>query len=155
MDLILRNARVIGAKGGAPVDIGIGGGKILAIEAELAADAEVLDVGGRMVGPGFIETHIHLEKSCILERCKSEKGDLEEAIEQVAMAKREFTAEDCHERAIRTLEKCLRHGTTHMRTHLEVDPVIGLRSLEGIMPLIDEYTRRCLEARLVIGRGPG
>ena len=139
MDLILRSARVTGVNGGEPVDIGVDGGKIVAIEANLAADGEELDVGGRMVGPGFVETHIHLDKSCILERCKSEKGHLDEAIDQVANAKKEFTAEDCRERSIRTLEKCLRHGTTHMRTHLEVDPVVGLRSLEGVMPLIDEY----------------
>ena len=139
MELILRNARVIGANGRDPVDIGIDGGKIVAIEAELAAEGEELDVGGRMVGPGFVETHIHLDKSCILERCKSEQGHLDEAIEQVANAKKEFSAEDCRERAMRTLEKCLRHGATHMRTHLEVDPTIGLRSLEGVMSLIDEY----------------
>ena len=27
-----------------------------------------------------------------------------------------------------------------MRTHLEVDPGVGLRSLEGVLPLIEEYT---------------
>jgi cytosine deaminase len=139
MDLILRNARVVGVNDGDPVDIGISGGRIAAIEPGLAAEGEQLDVGGRMVGPGFIETHIHLDKSCILERCKSEEGHLDEAIQQVALAKRGFTAEDCHDRAVRTLEKALLHGTTHMRTHLEVDPVIGTRSLEGVMPLIDEY----------------
>ena len=74
MNLILRNARITGANGGEPVDIGIDGGKIVSIEVNLAADGEELDVGGRMVGPGFIETHIHLDKPCILERCKSEKG---------------------------------------------------------------------------------
>jgi cytosine deaminase len=139
MDLILRNARVIGVNGDDPVDIGIDAGRIAAIEPNLAAEGEAFDAAGRLVGPGFIETHIHLDKSCILERCKSEKGDLDEAIEQVALLKEAFTAEDTHERAIRTLEKALLHGTTHMRTHLEVDPVIGLRSLEGVMPLIDEY----------------
>ena len=92
-----------------------------------------------MVTAGFIESHIHLDKSCLLDRCKSEKGDLSEAIEEVAGAKKEFTAEDVYDRGKRTLEKCILNGTTHMRTQLEVDPVIGLRSLEGIMPLIDEY----------------
>ncbi len=139
MDLILRNALVVGVNDGNPVDIGVDGGKIAAIEPDLAAEGEEFDAAGRLVGPGFIETHIHLDKSCILERCKSEKGDLEEAIEQVAEAKKAFTAEDAHDRAARTLEKALLHGTTHMRTHLEVDPVVGLRSLDGVMPLIDEY----------------
>jgi len=139
MDLILRNARVVGVNDDNPVDIGIDDGKIVAIEPNLAAEGEAFDAAGRLVGPGFIETHIHLDKSCILERCKSEKGHLDEAIEQVAQAKKAFTAEDTHDRAQRTLEKALLHGTTHMRTHLEVDPVIGLRGLEGVMPLIDEY----------------
>jgi len=139
MDLILRNARVVGVNDGNPVDIGIDDGRIAVIEPNLAAEGEEFDAAGRLVGPGFIETHIHLDKSCILERCKSEKGHLDEAIEQVAQAKKAFTAEDTHERAVRTLEKALLHGTTHMRTHLEVDPVIGLRGLEGVMPLIDEY----------------
>lgn len=139
MDLILRNARVAGANGGDPVDIGVDDGTIVAIEPGLSADGREMDVEGRLVAPGFIETHIHLDKSCILDRCKSEKGDLDEAIEQVARAKKAFTAEDCYERAKRTLEKCLLHGTTHMRTHLEVDPVIGHRGLDGVLPLIDEY----------------
>ena len=143
MDLILRKARVAGAEDKPPVDIGIEAGRIAAIEPGLAAEGREIDVDGRLVTPGFIETHIHLDKSCILDRCKSEKGDLDEAIEEVAEAKKNFTPDDVRERAIRTLkktlEKCILNGTTHMRTHLEVDPVVGLRSLEGILPLIDEY----------------
>ncbi len=139
MDLILRNARIAGADDGPPVDIGIDKGRIVAIEPNLAADGEEIDIEGRLAAPGFIETHIHLDKSCLLDRCKSEEGTLEEAIGEVAKAKKAFTPEDVRERAVRTLEKCILQGTTHMRTHLEVDPVVGLRSLEGILPLIDEY----------------
>jgi len=139
MDLILRNARIDGVNDGTLVDIGVNDGRIAAIEVGLAAEGREMDIAGRLVAPGFIETHIHLDKSCILDRCKSEQGHLEEAIEQVAQAKKAFTEEDCYERARRTLEKCLLHGTTHMRTHLEVDPVIGHRGLDGVLPLIDEY----------------
>jgi cytosine deaminase len=139
MDLILRNARVAGAEDAPPVDIGIEAGRIAAIEPGLAAESREFDLDGRLVTPGFIETHIHLDKSCILDRCKSEKGDLDEAIEEVAEAKKNFTPDDVRERAIHTLEKNILQGTTHMRTHLEVDPVVGLRSLEGILPLIDQY----------------
>ncbi|MGI9414096.1 MAG: amidohydrolase family protein, partial [Hyphomicrobiales bacterium] len=135
----MRNATIANSPGGDRVDIGIEGGVIAAIEPGLAADGREIDIDGRMVAPGFIETHIHLDKSCILDRCKSEQGHLDEAIEQVAQAKKAFTAEDVYDRAKRTLEKCLLHGTTHMRTHLEVDPVIGHRGLDGVMPLIDEY----------------
>jgi cytosine/creatinine deaminase len=138
MDLILRNARIVG-RDGATFDIGIERERIAAIEPRLAAEGQQIDLEGRLVTPGFIETHIHLDKSCILDRCKAEKGDLEEAIGEVARAKRAFTPEDVYQRARRTLEKCILNGTTHMRTQLEVDPGIGLRGLEGVLPLIDEY----------------
>ena len=139
MDTILRNARVDDGPNAPTVDIGIDQGRIAAIQSSINAEGQEIDVGGRLVTPGFIETHIHLDKSCILERCRSEKGDLPEAIEEVAKAKREFTAQDVYERGKRTLEKCILNGTTHMRTQLEVDPVIGLRGLEGVKALVDEY----------------
>jgi len=139
MDTILRNARVGDDTSGPLVDIGIADGKIAAIQQSLQADGQEYDLEGRMVTSGFIESHIHLDKSCILERCKSVKGDLEEAIGEVAKAKAAFTPEDVYERGKRTLEKCILNGTTHMRTQLEVDPVIGLRGLEGVRPLIDDY----------------
>ncbi|NIR29636.1 MAG: amidohydrolase family protein [Gammaproteobacteria bacterium] len=138
MDVILRNARVSNGDE-TLVDIGIENGRIEAIEPRLAADAEEIDVAGRLVSPGFIESHIHLDKSCILDRCKAERGDLDEAIQEVGRVKKEFTPEDVYERAKLTLEKCILNGTTHMRTQLEVDPGIGLRGLDGVLPLIDEY----------------
>lgn len=138
MDLILKNARL--SDDPMPiVDIGIDRGRIAAIEPDLAAEGIELELGGRLVAPGFIETHIHLDKSCILDRCEAERGDLDEAISEVARAKQAFTPEDVYARAKRTLEKCMANGTTHMRTQLEVDPGIGLRGLEGVLPLIDEY----------------
>ncbi len=139
MDTILRNARVNDEPGAPLVDIGISGGNIEAIQAELEAEGEVMDAAGRLVSPGFVETHIHLDKSCILDRLSSQRGGLNEAIGEVARLKAEFTPEDVYQRARRTLEKCVVNGTTQMRTHLEVDPVIGLRSLEGILPLVDEF----------------
>ena len=139
MDLILRNALIAGAENEPPVDIGIEGGRIAAVQTGLAAESEEIDVGGRLVSPGFIETHIHLDKSCLLDRCKSVEGTLEEAISEVAKAKQSFQPDEVRERAVKTLEKSILQGTTHMRTHLEVDPVVGLRSLEGIQPLIEEY----------------
>ena len=138
MDLILRNARLAG-EGRRTADIAIDNGKIVAIEPNLRAEAETIDLAGRLVSAGFVETHIHLDKSCILDRCTSDRGDLDEAIREVAKAKAAFTPEDVRARAIRTLEKAILHGTTHMRTHLEVDPVVGLRSLDGVLPLIKDY----------------
>ena len=139
MDTILRNARVDDGPDAPLVDIGIEGGRIAVIVAGLQADAQVYDLGGALVTPGFVETHIHLDKSCLLDRLSSAQGGLDEAIGEVARLKAEFTPEDVYERAKRTLDKCVLNGTTHVRTHLEVDPVIGLRSLEGILPLVREF----------------
>ena len=139
MDTILRNSRIADGPGAPLVDIGIENGRIAAIQAGLTAEAQVVELGGALVTPGFVETHIHLDKSCILDRLSSQQGGLNEAIGEVARLKQGFTAEDVYERAKRTLEKCVVNGTTHIRTHLEVDPVIGLRSLEGILPLVEEF----------------
>jgi cytosine/creatinine deaminase len=138
MDLIVRNVRLPGQLD-TVTDIGISGDRIAAIAPDIGADATVIDAEGRLASPGFIETHIHLDKSCILDRCSSERGDLEEAISEAAKAKAAFTVEDVRSRAIRTLEKAILQGTTHMRTHLEVDPGVELRSLEGVMPLVGDY----------------
>ena len=89
--------------------------------------------------PGFVDTHIHLDKSCILDRCRSQHGTLEEAIAEVAAAKRVFTEDDVYKRGSRTLEKAIVQGTTRMRTHVEVDPRVGLRSFHAIRRLKANY----------------
>jgi len=75
MDLILKNARINGRT--ETVDIGINQGMIVAIEKSLSEADEILDLGGRLVVPHFCETHIHLDKSCILSRCQSTTGTIE------------------------------------------------------------------------------
>jgi cytosine deaminase len=137
-DLILRNAR-IADRPGDPVDIGIGGGRFQAIEIGLPNGAPEQDLAGRLVVPGFVETHIHLDKSCLLGRCNCEKGTLEEAIGEVAKAKRGFTEEDVYARASQTLEKAIKHGTNRMRTHVEVDPRVGLTSFRALQKLKRDY----------------
>src|SRR5437763_804159 len=137
MELIRRNARLIGVEKQTPA-IGTIYGKTADIHPVFAAEGEDIDLHARLVSSGLIETHIHLDKSCILDRCKADKGDLEEAIGEVARAKKSFTPEDVYNRAKRTLEKSILNGTTHMRTQLEVDPGIGLRGFEGVRALVDE-----------------
>jgi cytosine deaminase len=130
MDLVLRRALLAD---GSVADVGIGGGTVVAIAPRLDAPAAaVVDVEGRLVAPGFVETHLHLDKSCILDRCRIEQGTHAEAVAEVSKAKRDFTVEDVVARATRTLEKSILQGTTHVRTHVEVDPGIGLRGFEAI-----------------------
>src|SRR5262245_8354631 len=139
MDLILRQGRLFGHGDPAPMDIGIDRGRIVAIAPILEADGPAVDLGGCLVAPGLVETHIHLDKTCIIDRCRADEGTLAEAVAETAAAKRGFTPEDIYARAQRTLQKCLTHGTMLMRTHVEIDPGIGLMGFEAIRQLARDY----------------
>ena len=53
--------------------------------------------------------------------------------------KKDFTVEDVYQRAEATLRECLVNGTTRMRTQLEIDPAVGLRSFEAVRALAADY----------------
>src|SRR4051812_32653361 len=136
-DLIFRNALLRGAA--APMDIGVTRGRITAIEPTLACEAVEVDVGGRLALPGLVDSHIHLDKACLLGRCGHDHGSVSEAIRAVAAMKRDFTVEDVYARGARVLERAIVHGTTRMRTHVEIDPRIALRGFEAIKALKRDY----------------
>jgi cytosine/creatinine deaminase len=139
MDLIIRNALILQDAELSVVDIGIGGGAILAIGPELQGEARELDASGCLLVPGLIETHIHLDKTCILDRCRIEQGTVAEAARETAAAKRGFTVEDVYARGQQTLERCIGHGTTRMRTHVELDPGIGMIGFDAISQLARDF----------------
>ena len=138
MDLIVRNAR-LAMSSGEPIDIGVAGGKIVAIGKGLATAAETYDAGGRLACAGLIETHIHLDKSRIIDRFPPVEGRRIAPMQQVAELKQTFTVEDVRARAERTLAECILNGATRMRTQVEVDPAIGLRGFEGVQSLVADY----------------
>jgi cytosine deaminase len=139
MDLILRNARLAHEPEMPPVDIGVADGRIVALEPHLQATAAEYDAAGLLVCGGFVETHIHLDKSCILDRCAPETDRQANAVARVAAVKSTFTEQDVYARASRTLEKCIKHGATRMRAHLELDAGVELRSFEAIEALRRDY----------------
>jgi cytosine deaminase len=100
---------------------------------------ETLDLQGRLMMPGLIETHIHLDKACIMQRCQLQEGTLAEAIAQTRAAKAAFTEEDVYWRGAQVLDKAIVQGTTHMRTHVELDPQIGLIGFNAIRRLQADY----------------
>src|SRR5207244_4967025 len=120
-------------------EIVIDDGRILAIESALTADARVYDAGGRLACGGLVETHIHLDKSRIIERCAPQPRRELSPVKGVTPLKPAMSVEDVHARAARTLEDCIKHGTTRMRTQVEVDPGIGMRGFEGVQSLIADY----------------
>ena len=140
MDLIVRNVRLADRPSAEPVDVGVAGGKIVAIEDGLTGAAEAYDAGGRLGCAGLIETHIHLDKSRIIDRCPPEVGREISPMRQVAAMKPSFTVEDVRLRAERTLVDCILNGTTRMRTQLEVDPAIGMRGFDAVQSLIADYS---------------
>jgi cytosine deaminase len=139
MDLIIREACVLQEGELRTVDIGVQGTTIAAISSALDADAPELKAAGCLVIPGMIETHIHLDKTCILDRCRIEEGTVAEAVRETAAAKRNFTVEDVYARGRRTLERCIAQGTMHMRTHVELDPGINMIGFEAVEQLARDY----------------
>jgi cytosine deaminase len=139
MDLIIREARVLQEGELRNVDIGLQDQRIAAISSALAADGPELKAEGCLVVPGLIETHIHLDKTCILDRCRIEEGTVAEAVRETAAAKRGFTVEDVYARGSRTLERCITQGTMRMRTHVELDPGIGMIGFDAVDQLARDY----------------
>ncbi|HEU0216002.1 MAG TPA: amidohydrolase family protein [Stellaceae bacterium] len=138
MDLLIKNARPVTAPE-TPVDIAVADGKIAAIEPSLTGDAATYDAGGRLACAGLVETHIHLDKSRIIDRCPLPEGRRVNPVTTVAPLKPAMTVEDIYTRAETTLRECLVNGATRMRTQVEIDPAMGLRGFEAIRALADAY----------------
>lgn len=66
VDLLIRNARVVDGTGSPwfVSDVAVDDGQILAVGPNLDMEAaEVIDAAGRMITPGFIDVHVHVESS--------------------------------------------------------------------------------------------
>jgi cytosine/creatinine deaminase len=158
-DLVLAAGRLPPA--GERADVGVRGERIAAIgDLARASARRRVDVAGRLVVPGFVDAHIHLDKAYLLPRTPSHEGTLAEAIRVTGEAKRGFTVDDIRARARRLLDRAVSLGTTAMRGHVEVDPIVGLRGIEAVLPLRAEYADRldlqlCAFAQEGILRAPG
>ena len=140
LDTVIRNARLPDASGGPLVDIGIRAGRIVAIEPAIATDAPAHDAQGCLCCGGLIETHIHLDKSRIVDRCAPEPSRSQpNHMARVQAVKATFTVEDIYNRAKATLEGCIKHGTTRIRTHAEIDAPVGVKGVEALLMLAKEY----------------
>ena len=140
MDLVIRNARLASNPEAEPVDIGVANGKIAAVGRNLGSGAPAYDAGGHLTCAGLVETHIHLEKSRILDRIAPETARLPMAMERVQAVKHSFTVEDTYRRASQTLEACIKFGATRMRPHVELDGGVELRTFDAIEALKRDYS---------------
>src|ERR1044071_3333146 len=114
LDLIIRNATVASAGPHNPtVDIGVRDGVIVAVEPNLAADGPEHDARGKLVSPGLIESHFHLDKAMTIDRVPNQPDRMvRDHMKRTASIKHTFTAEDIYARAQARLAKSVLHGAT-------------------------------------------
>lgn len=157
-DLLLQGCRL---PDGRLVDLGTLDGKIAEIGSLTGHPAHrAVDCGGRVLTPGLVDAHIHLDKALLSSLAPSIEGTVAEALRVTAEAKRHFTVEDIEARARRVLDQAVRAGTTAMRSHVEIDPIVGLKGLEVLTRLKREYApaidlQLCAFAQEGILRSPG
>ena len=161
LDLLLRDCAL---PEGARADIGCRDGRIASLgpvsPAVAGQASRVIDGAGRLVTAGLVDAHVHLDKALLSSRAPGLEGSLAEAIRVTGEAKRGFTVEDIRARARAVLDLAVRSGTTAMRSHVEVDPIVGLKGLEALRPLRDEYApaidlQLCAFAQEGILQAPG
>jgi cytosine deaminase len=136
LDIVIEQTAVLGVSG--LVDVGITGDRIAAIAPNLPGGRRIAACGC-LLTPGLVETHFHLDKACILDRCPAAEGTVLEAVRLTSAAKRHFTPDDVHARGSRVLERAITWGTTRMRTQVEVDPGIGMRGFDGVQQLVRDF----------------
>jgi cytosine/creatinine deaminase len=158
LDLVLHNCRLPERLD--PVDLAIADGRIVAVGSPAGPARETFDLDGRLVTPGLVEAHIHLDKALLSDRVSGSAGTAAEAIRLTGQAKRGFTTADIAARARRVLDMAVAAGTTAMRAHVEVDPIVGLAGMEAMLALEREYApavdiQLCAFAQEGILQAPG
>ncbi len=135
--LVLRNLRPWGEAG--MRDLAVIDGRLAAVSPGMSAD-RTIDAAGRLAIPGFIEPHIHLDKALIVDSVRPNvSGTLTEAIEIIWERKRRYEVDEIAERAGRVIEAAIANGITHIRSHVDVDNIGGLRPLEGVVKARARY----------------
>ncbi len=161
LDLLIRDAQLRGLPHLA--DIGISDGRIVALQPGLVTEAtEVIEAGGRLVVPGFVDSHFHIGKSFfgrdthrydyqqaeqypadLAERYRrhfrSAMGDLEVYHENVVPLVRQwawkeaYTVENVADRICDALSLGLSNGVVACRMFVDIDSLARLTELEGAL----------------------
>ncbi len=140
-DLVLRNARI--SDDTDLIDIAVTAGYITEIAAALPVSAiEEIDCDGRVVIPGLVEAHLHVDKAMLDRERTDPDGTLAGAIAITGELKRGFTADSVRARARQVLDMAILNGTTVIRAHPDVDPIVGLLGVRVLLELREEYRDR-------------
>ncbi|MDF2958730.1 MAG: amidohydrolase [Paenibacillus sp.] len=96
-----------------------------------------IDAEGKMLLPGFVDSHMHLDKSFSLTSVENISGTLEEAVRNYAAASPAFTKFEIKSRIMRSSMQALSFGTSHIRTHLDFNirasREVALRTVEAAL----------------------
>ena len=127
--------------GGQPIQLVVRDGRFAAIGAACAAapGAQTIDLDGRVVLPGFVDGHIHLDKSFVGDRWVPHEpvGTLRE---RLAVEKRQLAAAPpIVERANALIAQAAAFGTVAMRSHVDVDATTGLSNLQAVMAAREQW----------------
>lgn len=126
---------------GLPLNIAVRGGRISHLGAHRARTAaiETIDLEGLLVLPGFVDGHIHLDKSFVGDRWRPHQP-VASLRERLAVEKRELaSAPPIVERADALIRQAASFGTLAMRCHVDVDATTGLANLRAILEARDKW----------------
>jgi cytosine deaminase len=117
-----------------------GEGRIAALDKGIAANgARIVALDGRLVVPGLVDIHQHLDKSRTRSVVANPSGTLAGASAGYAAFASTVTREDIIARAEQTLAACAERGTVAIRSHTNIDLETGLRGVEAML----EVRERC------------
>ncbi len=140
-DLIIRNANLPDGRTG--LDVGCRGGRIAALEAGIAADAgQVVDAGGRLLSPPFIDIHFHMDATLSLGRPRRNRsGTLLEGIQLWGELRPMLDREEMVARALRYCDLAVAQGLLAVRSHVDVtdDRLIGVEALLEVRDRVKPY----------------
>ena len=125
------------------MDILVHDGIITAMGANLATqhpEAEVVEGQGALVLPGLVDGHIHLDKTLAgLPWTPHPAGPERSSRIETEKALRAGWPMSVAERAAHLLRQCIALGTTALRTHVDIDPDIGLEHLHAILRVKEQF----------------
>ncbi len=148
-DLIVRGGVLRGQEAQGPQDLGISGERIAEVAPTLQGGGPEVDARGRLVSPAFIDPHVHLDKALIAESVRDNvSGTLTEAIEIIWERKRDYDVQEVVERGTEVVQWAVQHGTTVLRSHVDVDTIGGLGPMQGVLAL-REAVRDLVDIQIV------
>ena len=128
--------------GGKKVNLLIEDGLISASGPGIGAPAgtDVIDAGGRLLFPGFVDAHAHMDKTLLgLGWYRNEVGpSLTDKIENERRVRRERNI-NSHEQSSRQARLAIAAGTTHIRTFVDIDTEVKLAGFDGVRRMREDF----------------